>query len=76
MCLNFGQQFGVKFGGPFGKVVFGGGESDVADLNSALKWVEGELAKTEGPLFLGKGFTLVRPEARELQYLIVCSCLG
>lgn len=57
-------------------MVFGGGESDVADLNSALQWVEGELAKTEGPLFLGKGFTLVRPGARELQYQIVCSCLG
>lgn len=47
-------------GGPFGKVMFGGGESDVADLNTALKWVEGELSKTEGPFFLGKDFTLVR----------------
>jgi hypothetical protein len=62
-CNCFRQQFGVKFGGPFGKVVFGGGDSDVDELNKALQWVEGELAKTEGPFFIGKDFTLVRPEA-------------
>jgi hypothetical protein len=48
--------------------MFGGSESDVADLNSALQWVEGELSKAEGPFFLGKDFTLVRPEAHIVQY--------
>ena len=60
VCTNFLAQYGAKVGGPFGKVMFGGGESDIADLNSALQWVEGELSKAEGPFFLGKDFTLVR----------------
>lgn len=32
----------------------------VEELNAALQWVEGELAKGEGPFFMGKDFTLVR----------------
>jgi hypothetical protein len=29
------------------------------ELNSGLQWLEGELAKSEGPLFLGKDLSLV-----------------
>lgn len=32
----------------------------VEELNVALQWVEGELSKSEGPLFMGKDLTLVR----------------
>lgn len=36
----------------------------VEELNAALQWVEGELAKGEGPFFMGKDFTLVSSTAR------------
>lgn len=57
-------QFGAKFGAAFGKVMFAAdaaASSTAADeLTAALQWVEGELAKSEGPLFIGKELSLVR----------------
>lgn len=53
------MQFGVKFGGAFGKVMFGGDAAAGEELNVALQWVEEQLSKSEGPLFLGKDLTLV-----------------
>lgn len=57
------DQFGAKFGAAFGKVMFAAdaaASSTAADeLTAALQWVEGELAKSEGPLFIGKELSLV-----------------
>lgn len=62
------MQFGVKYGAGFGKVMFASDAAAAAagieELNAALKWVEGELAKSEGPFFLGKEFTLVSTQYR------------
>lgn len=64
------MQFGVKYGAGFGKVMFASDAAAAAagieELNAALKWVEGELAKSEGPYFLGKDFTLVSAHSTSL----------
>lgn len=56
-------QFGAKFGAAFGKVMFApdaaAAVAATEELNTALQWVEGELGRSEGPLFLGKDLSLV-----------------
>lgn len=70
-------QFGAKFGAAFGKVMFAAdaaAASSAADeLTKALQWVEGELAKSEGPLFIGKELSLVRHTQPGWVLLLACS---
>jgi glutathione S-transferase len=56
-------QFGAKVGPAFGKAMFAEDASSgpaADELTAALQWLEGELNKHEGPLFMGKDLTLVR----------------
>lgn len=43
------------------------------ELSSALAWVEGELAKGSGPLFMGADFTLVRGRGSASAWCVVHS---
>jgi hypothetical protein len=59
-CCPACLQFGAKVGGAFGKVMFGSDAAAAAEeLNSGLQWLEAELAKSEGPLFMGQDLSLV-----------------
>ncbi|WIA20134.1 hypothetical protein OEZ85_005984 [Tetradesmus obliquus] len=56
------DQFGAKFGGAFGRVMFSASAEDAApaaeDLSAALAWLEGQ-ASSSGPFILGAEFSLV-----------------
>jgi hypothetical protein len=56
-------QFGAKFGGAFGRVMFAASAEDAApaaaDLSAALAWLEGQ-ASSSGPFILGPELSLVR----------------
>jgi hypothetical protein len=56
-------QFGAKFGGAFGRVMFSASAEDAApaaaDLAAALTWLEGQ-ASSSGPFILGPELSLVR----------------
>jgi len=69
------DQFGVKVGGAFGKVMFGADSAAAGkDLDEGLRWLESQISAAGGPFVAGSSFTLA--DAAMAPFMIRLPVLG